>query len=1028
MTDDDRQDTREGGAQGEDEVGTFLGGLLDGLPESGRGAGGEAPTNPFRDPGPVSGGPFGQEPDPSSPTGHDAPAPEARTEREGDPEPGTQAGYRVTTDRVPSDVAPGSRTGHVPWGPTSGEHGTREAQGAQENDESAGTGSRHAPGTPVADVASSGASGPDVYEDARVADALTSENATHETQEERENVSASAAPAGGQVPGTNTSPDPSGVPRAGAAAPPATELRSTDGAQADPGLPEASANTMTGGVGGTGGHVVPAVAGGHASGTDGNTEPYGVRAHGTPAAFGNTGADTGSGVVEESAHAEERSLREGTHGVNSAPDDAGEPMPPEGARDVSEARVSTASGDAGSPGGLSATQPAGGEDTDPHGGETPGVPGALGLPAEATPTQTHPGRARVSGGQPHTPATGVSTREGARTAAPTDTPAGVVRGDVLPAPAVPAGPVDQEPTAAALEQPGQAYADAEREALYRAVREPRDAHVGFRSDPVADDLLTRILEAAHRAPSVGHTKPWDFLVIDDRTLRTRVHDLARDEREEYARARSGTGAQTFYGLEVEAILEAPLNIAVTVDPTRGPHHTPGHHTGPMSVPHSAVLAVENLWFAARAEGLGVGRIRFIDERAVARALDLPPHLDVVAYLCVGHVDEFPSGPELGLGGRVKERPLSWAVHHNRYGRRGLPGQEPTSLLEETIAAIGGLSARAVEEARDRQRRMTKPEGALGVLEEVSVRLAGLSGECPPPIPEPAAVAIFAGDHGVHAQGVTPWPQEVTAQMVHTFLSGGAVVNAFAEQVGADVTVVDVGVAADLPSAPGLLPRKVAHGTADSTQGPAMTRPQALQALETGIEVARDLVAAGHRCLVTGDMGIANTTPSAALICAYTGAAPEDATGKGAGADEKTHSHKVDVVRRMLAANPVDPSDPVGTLAALGGSEHAALAGFVLGGAAMRVPVLLDGVIAGSSALAAVAISPESAAACFAGHRSSEPGHAAALEHLGLPPLVDLEMRVGEGSGALLALPMLQASARALRSVATFEDSGIISAG
>ena len=208
----------------------------------------------------------------------------------------------------------------------------------------------------------------------------------------------------------------------------------------------------------------------------------------------------------------------------------------------------------------------------------------------------------------------------------------------------------------------------------------------------------------------------------------------------------------------------------------------------------------------------------------------------------------------------------------------------------------------------------------------------------------------------------------------------------------------------------------------------MTRPQALQALETGIEVARDLVASGHRCLVTGDMGIANTTPSAALICAYTGAAPEEATGKGAGADERVHKNKVDVVRRMLAANPVEPSDPVGTLAALGGLEHAALAGFVLGGAAMRVPVLLDGVIAGSSALAAVAISPESAAACFAGHRSSEPGHATALEHLGLPPLVDLELRVGEGSGALLALPLLQASARALGSVATFEDSGITPAG
>ena len=730
---------------------------------------------------------------------------------------------------------------------------------------------------------------------------------------------------------------------------------------------------MTGGVGGSGGHTVPAVAGGHASGTDGNTEPYGIRAHGTSAAIRDSDADTGPLVGEGPAPAEEHSPSEDAPGADSEPFSE-------------EAYVSVAAGQVS-------------EDT-------------------------------------HAPGTGGPTQEGAPVPTSAETPTEAAQGDPSPAPAVPANQVDHAPTADAPEHaapqehttasPGRAHAGAERDAVHRTVREPRDAHVGFRTDPVADDLLTRILEAAHQAPSVGHTKPWDFLVIDDHALRTRVHDLVRDERGEYGCARPGTRAPAFSGVEPEAILDAPLNIAVTVDPTRGPHHVPGRQAGPLSTPHAAVPAVENLWLAARAEGLGVGWVSFLDERDVARALDLPPHLDVVAYLCVGHVDEFPTEPDPGLGYRGKERPLSWAVHHDRYGRRGLPGQEPTSLLEETIAAIGGLSARAVEEARDRQRRMTKPQGALGVLEEVSVRLAGLSGECPPPIPEPAAVAIFAGDHGVHAQGVTPWPQEVTAQMVETFLSGGAVVNAFAEQVGADVTVVDVGVAADLPSASGLLPRKVARGTADSTQGQAMTRPQALQALETGIEVARDLVAAGHRCLVTGDMGIANTTPSAALICAYTGAAPEDATGRGAGSDEKTHSHKVDVVRRMLSANPVEPSDPVGTLAALGGLEHAALAGFVLGGAAMRVPVLLDGVIAGASALAAVAISPESAAACFAGHRSSEPGHAAALEHLGLPPLVDLGMRVGEGSGALLALPLLQASARALRSVATFEDSGITS--
>src|ERR1700751_2957243 len=226
-------------------------------------------------------------------------------------------------------------------------------------------------------------------------------------------------------------------------------------------------------------------------------------------------------------------------------------------------------------------------------------------------------------------------------------------------------------------------------------------------------------------------------------------------------------------------------------------------------------------------------------------------------------------------------------------------EEPVNPLADVLAAIVPPDAKAMAAARERQDRMTKPRGSLGALEEVSVRLAGLAGSCPPPLPEPACVAVFAADHGVHAQGVTPWPQEVTAQMVANFLAGGAVVNAFAAQAGAEATVVDVGVAAPLDPVPGLLPRKIAPGTADFTEGPAMTREQATSALVTGAEIARDLVAAGHRCLVTGDMGIANTTASAALICAFTGADPADVTGRGTGIDAATYARKIDVVCRGL---------------------------------------------------------------------------------------------------------------------------------
>jgi nicotinate-nucleotide--dimethylbenzimidazole phosphoribosyltransferase len=568
------------------------------------------------------------------------------------------------------------------------------------------------------------------------------------------------------------------------------------------------------------------------------------------------------------------------------------------------------------------------------------------------------------------------------------------------------------------------YPDEQRDAVYRVIAERRDVRRGFLPDPVPADVLARILAAAHRAPSVGLSQPWDFIVLTDRARRERIAALARRHRDEYAEDLPAARARAFDRLKIESILDTPVNIVVSCDRTRGGRHTLGRRTQPQTADFSCVLAVANLWLAARAEGLGVGWVSFFDERELAAELRLPAHLEVVAYLCIGYVTEFAPEPELAAAGWARRRPVSWAVHAEEFGRRGLPGEEPVDPLAEVIAAIAPLDQQAMAAAKERQDLMTKPRGSLGQLEDISTKLAGLAGSCPPPLPEPACVAVFAADHGVHAQGVTPWPQEVTAQMLANFLAGGAVVNAFAAQVGAEVTVIDVGVAADLDPVPGLLPRKIAPGTKDFTEGPAMTRDQAVAAITTGIEVARDLVAAGNRCLVTGDMGIANTTASAALICAFTGADPVEATGRGTGIDAATYARKIDVVCRGLARHRPDPADPVGVIAAFGGFEHGALAGFILGAAALRVPVILDGVIAGAAALAAVALAPDAIGACFAGHRSAEPGHTVTLSYLGLHPLVDLGLRLGEGTGAVLALPLVQSAARALRDVATFDSAGV----
>jgi nicotinate-nucleotide--dimethylbenzimidazole phosphoribosyltransferase len=348
------------------------------------------------------------------------------------------------------------------------------------------------------------------------------------------------------------------------------------------------------------------------------------------------------------------------------------------------------------------------------------------------------------------------------------------------------------------------------------------------------------------------------------------------------------------------------------------------------------------------------------------------------------------------------------------------------MVEATIAAVRPLDEEAMAAARALHGRLTKPAGSLGALEELAVRLSGLAGTVPPPLPEPAAVAVFAGDHGVHAQGVTPWPQEVTAQMVGNFLAGGAVVNAFARQHAASVTVVDVGVATPLPELDqsALVAAKIRAGSRDMTDQPALTRGEVRAAIEVGIRVAGDLVDAGAGVLLTGDMGIANTTPAAALIAAFTGAEAADVTGRGTGVDDQTYARKVAVVRAALARHAPDPADPLGVLAAVGGLEHAALTGFILAAAARRTPVILDGVIGVSAALAAAALAPDAVGAMVAGHRSAEPGATVGLRRLGLDPLLDLGLRLGEGTGALLAFPLVVVAVRVLHEVATFDSAGV----
>jgi nicotinate-nucleotide--dimethylbenzimidazole phosphoribosyltransferase len=345
------------------------------------------------------------------------------------------------------------------------------------------------------------------------------------------------------------------------------------------------------------------------------------------------------------------------------------------------------------------------------------------------------------------------------------------------------------------------------------------------------------------------------------------------------------------------------------------------------------------------------------------------------------------------------------------------------MLEQTVNTIQPLSQEAMIAAQERQAQLTKPAGALGRLETLSIQVAGITGQLDPPLTE-RAVIVAAGDHGVTAEGVSAFPSAVTPQMVLNFLNGGAAINVLARQAGARVIVLDAGVATDLPSHPDLIKAKVAPGTNNFTQEPAMNRKQAVQAIEIGIIAVNREYERGLHLVGTGDMGIGNTTPSSAICAVLTGADIATVTGRGTGIDDAALKNKVNVIQRALEINRPDPNDPLDVLAKVGGFEIGAIAGIVLGAAAHRIPVLVDGFISTAGALLAAALAPLSRDYMIAAHRSVEPGHKIMQKHLNLEPIFHLDLRLGEGTGSALAMPVVAAATASLNEMATFAQAAV----
>jgi nicotinate-nucleotide--dimethylbenzimidazole phosphoribosyltransferase len=583
---------------------------------------------------------------------------------------------------------------------------------------------------------------------------------------------------------------------------------------------------------------------------------------------------------------------------------------------------------------------------------------------------------------------------------------------------------------------GWRFASAELDAVWRVIQERRDIR-RFRPDPLPDGLLERLLEAAHSAPSVGLMQPWRFVVVRSDDTKAAMQGLA--QRERLAQAdRFDQRALEFLALKIEGIREAPVNLCVCCDRDTGGREVLGRGSIPDTDLYSTACAIQNLWLAARAEGVGVGWVSFYQPQDVRQLLGLPEHVVPVAWLCIGYPDERPSRPGLEAAGWERRQALAGFIHHERWGAG--PAAPPASAPEPAAVAAGGGpppagwtelaaglrpgQAAAAVAARDSSDELVKPAGSLGSLETLVERWAQAVGGAPPTAPRPA-VLVLAADHGVAARGASLFPSRVSAQVAAAAARGETAIGVLARTLGAPLRVADIGLRGS--RAAGLADVRVADGTADITAGPAMSEAQLEAAVGAGYRLAGEL--AEHADVVClGEIGIGNTTAAAALLAALTGLPAERVCGRGTGLDAQGVARKRELVGEALERNRPDPARPLDCLRLVGGLELAGLAGAILAVAKSRRLALLDGFAVGVAGLVAARLEPAVRDYLVAGHRSAEPAHGVVLEELGLEPLLDLRLRLGEASGAALAMPLLGLAATLHSQMRRFDQAGVDRAG
>jgi nicotinate-nucleotide--dimethylbenzimidazole phosphoribosyltransferase len=568
------------------------------------------------------------------------------------------------------------------------------------------------------------------------------------------------------------------------------------------------------------------------------------------------------------------------------------------------------------------------------------------------------------------------------------------------------------------------FPDAERRAVYRVIAARRDVR-SYRPDAVPDEVLLRVLEAAHQAPSVGFMQPWNFVLLRDAGVRQRIYAHFAEVNARAAEVYADEKKRAYQALKLQGILDAPLNLLVTCDPKRGGENVLGRFTMPETDVYSTCLAVQNLWLAARAEGLGVGWMSIMEPRVVRELLGLPAQIVPVAYLTLGYPVHFSDRPLLSDVGWRQRLPLAELIFEDAWGRpaqlaagggeRPELAAVPEPLEDLTPSAAGVVPQQAIA----RNRELIKPRGSLGRLEALALQLCALQGTAYPRCASTHLV-LFAGDHGVADEHVSAYKPDTTLKMVYSYLSGGAVVNAFARLYGVPVHVVDVGVNHEFGEAERLIRKKVRRGTRNLAREAAMTRSECEVAIGAGREVVHGL--ATLDVLAVGEMGIGNSTSAAALIASVLEVSAERVTGRGTGIDPERFAHKQRVIARGLSLHAT--TDPSEALARLGGFELAALVGAIEAACERGALILLDGVITAAAALVAARRNPSVTQHLVAAHESVEPAHPIVLRELGLTPLMKLDMYLGEGSGAVLAVGLVRAACAMMREVRTYREANL----